>query len=172
MTTSLLPPSERRPEALSGKLSIGTFGFSVIIHGAVLLLAGGYVVFDGVVPRDSFVAVDALSMVQDDVEVLPEPAEELDPLPSAPMVPTLEVGGATTDEEVANPVMLDVITAASAAGSFNLALPAAAVPNPQGIPGVGGKGSGGGGAARAVRARRGPCARCSTNRSRSKSWGW
>lgn len=117
----------------------------MVIHGAALLLAGGYVVFEGVVPRDSFVAVDALSMAQEDAEVLPEPSEELDPLPSAPMAPTLEMGGATTDEEVSNPLMLDVITAASAAGSFNLALPAAAVPNPHGIPGRGQKGNGGGG---------------------------
>jgi hypothetical protein len=132
---------------MSGKLSIGTFRFSVIIHGAVLLLAGGYVVFEGVVPRDSFVAVDALASVQEDMEVLPEPAEELDPLPSAPMAPSLELGGAATDEEVVNPVMLDVITAASSTGSFNLSLPTAVVPNLQGLPGVGGKGLAGGGGA-------------------------
>lgn len=56
--------------------SMGAFGLSVLLHVSILLLVGGYVIFEGVVPKQHFAVVDSAGTMSD-VEVI-EP-EMLDP---------------------------------------------------------------------------------------------
>lgn len=68
------------------KTSIGAFGLSLILHVSVLLLVGGYVIYEGVVPKTAFVPVDGVAGGPE-ADVLPEPEEtEIMTMPDSPTV--------------------------------------------------------------------------------------
>lgn len=72
--------------ARAATASWGAFALSLAIHSAVLLLVGGYVVYQGVVPKAPFVSVDTPLVEAAESEVLPEP-EEAAGMPDAPQLP-------------------------------------------------------------------------------------
>lgn len=60
------------PTEKTVRTSLGAFGLSVIVHVAALLLVGGYVIYEGVVPKTPFAEVPSFGEASD-AEELPEP---------------------------------------------------------------------------------------------------
>lgn len=134
-------PSAPRPsfptKAPDSRASLGAFFLSLIVHCAVLLMVGGYVVFQGVVPSAPFTAVPGtLDAVADDV-VMPEPEDTL-PSPELPAV-SQELASTSTEAAAGDPTSADILVSTAPSLSFNLP-PAIGAPTP--LPRLG---SGGGG---------------------------
>jgi hypothetical protein len=136
----------------STKASIGAFTLSAIIHGAILLLLGSYVVYDKVIVRQPFEAVPVSSASSIDEPVMQEPQEITDPLDTpqvsndlAPSLDNEPAAGEATSADIL------VSTAPNLTFSLSPAVgPSTAIPKLGWGFGTGGKdgtGRGGGGVA-------------------------
>jgi hypothetical protein len=98
---------------------------SVILHAGIILMVGGYVIFEGVVPRTPFVDPGIRADAYTDTETVPEP-ETLQEMPDIPEitsdVPVMQQPLNQPTETSAAP---DLIQASTASMTFNL--PPAAV---------------------------------------------
>lgn len=104
--------------------SLGAFALSVLAHGAVLLIVGGYVVFEGVIPKSPFIAaegnVDAM-----DTEVLPPMEEPQDTLTLPPV--TSEMATTNENPAIGEATSSDLIVSTGSNPTFTLP-PAVGVP--------------------------------------------
>lgn len=126
------PPSAstaapRPKDAKSGRYSLGAFALSILIHSMVILMVGGYVVFEGVLPKTAFMdsegAVNGL-----DNEVIPEPEEPKDTM-ELPSSPTSELVPANTPTAPGESTSSDLIVSTATQSAFSL-------PPAVGTPGV------------------------------------
>jgi hypothetical protein len=99
------------PTKDSAKSAIGSFALSVIIHGSVLFLVGGYVIFEGVLPKTPFSPVDGVSSSDFDESVLPEPSEIPDTMESP--VSTDELSTETTSQSQGEATSSDILVSTS-----------------------------------------------------------
>jgi hypothetical protein len=74
--------SSNKAGGKKSKTALGAFALSVLAHGAVLLAVGGYVIFEGVIPKSPFLSTEG-AVEATDSEVLP-PLEEPMDSPSLP----------------------------------------------------------------------------------------
>jgi hypothetical protein len=112
--------------------SLGAFALSVIIHVSVLLLVGGYVVFQGVVPSTPFVAVDGMMGAPLDEVIMPEPveAQEMPDVPSVSQEFSTDPAAAAEGESTSSDILV------STAPSLSFSLPPA-VGTPSTLPKLG-----------------------------------
>jgi hypothetical protein len=117
-----IPAPQNSKKEGTAKASIGALALSVIVHGAALLLVGGYVIFEGVVPRTVFNQVDGIiDPSADDMAAPPLPEEIVEmpdtPQPTDDLTPTTTTT-ATTSDTLGSDI---IISSAPSPNSFNLA---------------------------------------------------
>jgi hypothetical protein len=133
----------------STKASLGAFALSAIVHGAILLILGSYVVFDKVIVRQPFEAVPISSSSSIDEPVMQEPQEITDPL-DTPQI-TNDLAPSLDNEPAAGEATsADILVSTAPNPTFSLSPavgPSAAIPKLGWGTGTGGKdatGRGGG----------------------------
>lgn len=139
---------EKESKFGSLQTSIGAFGLSLIIHTAVLLIVGSLVIFEGVLPKTPFVAVDGLVGAVDS-DVLPEPPDDtIMELPESPVINNDLAIATTTPEESGEATSSDIIVSTGINTTFSLPPavgPPTAVPRLGTGTGLTGSGNRGGG---------------------------
>jgi hypothetical protein len=142
--------NEKKSTLRNLQTSLGAFGFSIIIHASVLLLVGSFVVFEGVIPKTPFVAVDGV-VTMADAEVLPEPPSETNlDLPDTPAINNELSISNNVPEESGAATSADIIVSTGINTTFTLPPavgPVTAVPRLGVGAGATGTGSGGSGGA-------------------------
>lgn len=127
------------------KTSIGAFGLSLIIHTAVLLLVGSMVVFEGVLPKTPFVAVEGVVNAIES-ETIPDPPEEqIMDLPDTPTLNNDLMIQTESTNDAQETTSSDIIVSSAINSTFTLPL---AIGAPTPVPTLGsgiGTGSMGGG---------------------------
>jgi hypothetical protein len=126
---STIPVQDKAADSV--KMSIGAFGLSLILHVTVLLVVGGYVIYEGVVPKTPFEAVSGPVASSLDQEVMPEP-ESVDPSEQMPVVNSDLLAPAQdspvmTDTSEAAPTDL-IVANTSGPSPWSLPSPAASAP--------------------------------------------
>lgn len=122
------PPSPSKSGSTSDKVnkaSLGAFALSLLVHGAVILLVGGYVVFEGVIPKSPFIAVEGA--VNAPVDEIPEP-EQPQEMMDTPVAPTSELNLPRENAAPGEATSADIIVSSGANPSFSLP-PAVAAPS-------------------------------------------
>jgi hypothetical protein len=138
-------PKESKLRSL--QTSVGAFGLSLIIHTAVLLLVGSFVVFEGVLPKTPFVAVEGL-VGAGDAEVIPAPPEDLGlDVPDTPVVKNDISLSSNSTEAPGEATSSDILVSTGVNMTFSLPPavgPPTAVPRLGTGTGAAGAGTGGG----------------------------
>jgi len=119
------PPKSGITAEKINKASLGAFALSLIVHGAVILLVGSYVVFEGVIPKSPFIAVEGAVNAPGDEIPEPEQPQELMDTPAAPTSELNLPREAATSGEATS---ADIIVSSGANPSFSLP-PAVAAPS-------------------------------------------
>ncbi|MDX6767567.1 MAG: hypothetical protein SFU85_12350 [Candidatus Methylacidiphilales bacterium] len=122
------PARESSSNEGTAKASIGAFALSIILHSAALLLVGGYVIFEGVVPKTVFNSADGLVDPGADETVMMAPPEEITEMPDTPqptndLAPSSAETPTPTNDSLANDL---IISSAPSPSAFNIS-PAASV---------------------------------------------
>lgn len=105
-------------QAKRNLLPFGALGLSVLIHGGILLMVGGAVLVQGIIPKQSFEDLGTATAL-DEAMVLPEaPPEEVSDQPQVEQLSDLSQTASPTGD--ATEVSADIIIANSANGSMNL----------------------------------------------------
>ncbi len=121
------------------KTALGTFGISLLLHAAIFLLIGSYVMFEGVVPRSPFVSSGDL--VAPDTEYEMEVPDIMDEMPVLFTEMPMEMTTDSSQVDAGSPMDLIVSTAPSMTFSMPAPTPGAIA---TGRIGRGGSGSGSG----------------------------
>lgn len=117
MATSPLPTPKSTSEKTT-KASLGAFAFSVLIHSAAILIVGGYVIFEGVVPKASFIPVEE-SGASLEGDVIPEPEQPTDPI-DTPTMPETELTVSSTQSSETDATSSDILVSTGANPTFSL----------------------------------------------------
>lgn len=117
MSTSPTPVNFNK-DGKRNMLPFGALGLSLLVHVAVLLMVGGAVLVQGIIPKESFLVSDAASSL-DESMVLPEaPPEEVMEKPVVEQLTDLSQTSSQASDSA--DLSADVIIASSPNGSMNL----------------------------------------------------
>ncbi len=131
------------------KTAIGTFGISLLLHAALFLVIGSYVIFEGVVPKTPFITSGELVTV--DQELVIDTPDILPDIPEfSPEMPNFDPSSSDASPDAGSPVDLIISSAPSTAYTMPAPMPGAIATGTIGrTSGMGGGGGGPGGTTRA-----------------------